>query len=604
MSLLEKPTRLRRPAPAVRPEAPHTAPDDLERASFERGAWSLVWLGVLTGGIDLWGFWWSSPVIVALAALTVVAGLVGIAVAWLVARPGAGWFGRTAFGAVLVAVTAPEAVIIHTRHFYTTDSAAFDDVAVRALAHGHNPYTVSMASAARLLDVPDRYWTYTVSGSHVAHASYPAGSFLFDMPAWFFGMHHQLVDWVDLGAWLVTGILLFVLLPRTLTWLAALVTLTPMFVGMFSTGGTDALFLPFLVLALWRWDHFGRGAGAGVAGWIGPVALGAACSIKQLPWFCVPFLAVGVFLEARRRGSGRGLPLAARYLAVTAATFTLVNLPFIAWSPGPWLHGTLTPLVDPLVADGQGLVTLATHGLTGGVDLTMLTAAGALAALGLLVAFAGWYEVLKRVWPFLLPVVFFFSSRSLASYLVDIFPAAIVAAATVEQPALATTSRRAGAGRRRLEALRSPGPGSDAGGGLRPARRLPGLVVALVASAVVATSVVAFTRHPLQIGVRAVHTSHRGRAVESLTLMVGNDTDRNVTPHFLVNMGANPNGFWAAPNGRAVVLSPHTTRIVTLVAPPQTVAPQSGARWLVEAYTASPRTLSTSPLELWHGRNG
>ena len=550
-----------------------------------------MWLGVLTGGINLWGFWWSSPVTVALAALITIAGLAGIVASWVIAEPGAPWLGRAAMGAVLVAVTAPQAVIIHTRHFYSTDSAAFDDVAARALSHGHNPFTVSMSAAARLLDVPDRYWTYTVSGSHVAHASYPAGSFLVNMPALLLGVHHQLVDWMDLAAWIVTGILLFLLLPRALRWLAGLVTLTPMFVGMFSTSGTDATFLPFLVLALWRWDRFGAGRDAGVANWVGPVALGLACSIKQLPWFCVPFLALGVFIEARQRDRGRGVAVVARYLGLTAASFALVNLPFIVWSPGPWLHGTLTPLVDPLVADGQGLVTLATHGLTGGVDLTLLTVAGGLALLALLVALATWYPVLKGVWPFVLPVAFFFSSRSLASYLVDLFPAALLAAATVTSPAMRL--RRPVSGRT---------PGDTA-----PSRhvRLPrGAAVAVLACGVVVASSLAFTRHPLRIEVRAVHTAERGRSVQSLTVRVENRTSGRVVPHVLVNMGANPNGFWLQADGRPLTLAPHAWRTVTLVAPARTIAPETGAHWLVEAYLDSPRTLSTSPLELWHGRNG
>jgi hypothetical protein len=487
---------------------------------------------------------------------------------------------------VIVAVTAPQAVIIHTRHFYSTDSAAFDDVAARALSHGHDPYTVSMSAASRLLLVPDRYWTYTVSGAHVAHTSYPAGSFLIDMPAVLLGLHHQVVDWMDLGAWLVTGALLFALLPAALRWVAALVTLTPIFVGMFSSSGTDAAFLPFLIVALWRWDRFGLPRPAGLARWIGPFALGVACSIKQLPWFCVPFLAIAVFIEGRRRSDGHAVRLMVRYVAVVAGVFVAVNAPFIAWHPRPWLHGTLTPLVDPLVADGQGLVTLATHGITGGVDLWLLALAGGLAYLTLLGAFATWYPVLKRVWLILLPLAFFFSVRSLASYFVDLFPIALVAATTVE-PGVRGASRR--------------GAGLSAGG---HRRWYPALDVGLPAVGVVIAGTLAFTRHPLQIDVRAVTTAHQGRAVQSMAVVVRNRTAEPVTPHFLVNMGNNPNGFWTPPGGRRVVVAPHATTTVTLEAPPQTVAPETGAHWLIEAYVSNPRSLSTSPLELWHGRNG
>ena len=66
------------------------------------------------------------------------------------------------------------------------------------------------------------------------------------------------VDWTDLVAWLATIVLLFALVPASLRWLVALLGLTPFFLGSFTSGGTDAMFLPFLVVAVWRWDRYGR----------------------------------------------------------------------------------------------------------------------------------------------------------------------------------------------------------------------------------------------------------------------------------------------------------------------------------------------------------
>ncbi|MHB8593163.1 MAG: hypothetical protein ACYDB3_02360, partial [Acidimicrobiales bacterium] len=298
----------------------------------ECAAWSLVWLAVLTAGIDLWGFWWSSSFIAALAPAMILAAVAGMIVTWLVPSPRARWLQSCAFGAVMVAILFPPAIIIHPRVFYGTDSAAFDQVSARALLSGHDPYTMSMSGAARLLSVPARYWTYTVDGGHVAHASYPAASFLFDVPAMALGLHHMVVDWVDLVAWMATVALLFVLLPVSLRWLAGLLAVTPIFVGMFSSGGTDAVFLPFLVLAVWRWDRFGSPGETSAARWLGPVALGVACAVKQTPWFCVPILAAGVMLEARS-GHRPAARLGVRYLATAAAVFAAVNLPFIVWQP-------------------------------------------------------------------------------------------------------------------------------------------------------------------------------------------------------------------------------------------------------------------------------
>jgi len=242
-------------------------------------------------------------------------------------------------------------------------------------------------------------------------------------------------------------------------------------------------------------------------------------------------------------------------------------------------RGTLTPLVDPLVADGQGLVTLATHGITGGVNLTMLSIAGALALVTSVVAFAVWYPTLKRVWPLLLPVVFFFATRSLSTYLTDLVPVALVAATSVAAAPDGSRSPQLRAGRLRLPRA---------------------ALVAIPAVGVVIVSALAFSNAPLELSVRAVTTSGGGRTLDTVTTWVRNDTSSPVTPHFMVNAGNNPNGFLVPVGGRALVLGPHAAITVTLTAPDSTVAPQPGARWLVEAYTVTPKALSTSPLVVWN----
>ncbi|HEX4163746.1 MAG TPA: hypothetical protein VHZ05_14700, partial [Acidimicrobiales bacterium] len=329
----------------------------------QRGGWTLVWFAVLTTGLGFWSSWTSWPGAAAFAPLFVLVGLLGIIACWLVADPRARALQWAGLGAAVLAVGVPQAVAIHVRRYFTTDSAAFNQFAARALLHGKNPYTTSMDGAAYLLNPPSHYWTYMADGSHVARFSYPAASFLLEIPARALGFHHELADWTDLVAWLATGLLLFLLLPATLRWLATLVLLAEAFVGTFSAGGTDALFIPFLVIAVWRWDRFGTGRAAGVANWIGPVALGLACAVKQTPWFCVPLLVIGLGIEARRRGEPVWR-VPARYLAVAVGVFAACNLPFVIWGPRAWVDGVLLPFSKPLVADGQGLVTLAIHGLT------------------------------------------------------------------------------------------------------------------------------------------------------------------------------------------------------------------------------------------------
>jgi hypothetical protein len=535
-----------------------------------------VWLAVVTGGIKLWGFWWWSPAVIALAPFMILGGILGVASSWLVRSPRSRLFQRITLGAVIVTALFPQSVEISTRSFYTTDSAAFDQVAARALLHGADPYVASMSGVARLLSVPSRSWTYTVDGGHVTHFSYPAGSFLLSLPATALGVH-MAIDWTDLAAWLVTIVLLFALFPASLRWLAALLGLAPFFLGSFTSGGTDAMFLPFLVMAVWRWDRYGRPSEQGLARWIGPVSLGVACAIKQTPWFAVPILVTGIFLEGRRSWSAP-IRSCLRYLLTVVAVFAVVNLPFLLWHSGAWLHGTLIPLTGGLVADGQGLITIATHGLTGGVNLMMLSLAGALAMVGVVAAFVAWYPQLKRIWPVLLTIPLFVAPRSLSSYLVDLIPVALVAALSVDN-----VSRDESGDRTTWRGLFA-----------RPSV----LVVVVSCVGVVIASFMAFSGSPLQLSVRSYITSQAGTELDAVTVAVVNRTPDRLVPHFLVDAatGQNYDGFWTSPHRRLAALGPHDSETITLYPPAWMAAPRRGARWLVEAYTLDPTWLSTSSL--------
>lgn len=562
-------------------EEPHAVieqPSAIPGVLVQRGGWTLAWFAVLTAGLGYWSGWTSWPGAAVLAPLLVVAGIVGMAATWLVADASIGALPWAGLAVAMLTVGVPQAVSIHVRRYYTTDSAAFNQLATRALIHGKDPYETSMAAAANLLNPPSHFWTYLANGGHITQVSYPAGSFLLEAPAMALGFHHELADWTDLVAWLLAGILLFVLLPVGLRWLAVLIFMAGSFVGAFSAGGTDALFIPFLLLAVWRWDRFGTGKGAGLAGWVGPVALGLACAVKQTPWFCVPLLVIGLGIEARRRSEPPwGVP--ARYLAVVVAVFAACNLPFVIWGPRAWADSVLLPFTKPLVADGQGLVTVALHGLTGGVVLPLLSVAAALAYVVLLAAFVIWYPALKLVWLFALPLVLLVPGRSFSSYLIDFFPAAVVAAVSV-------------AAVPRSEAL-------DVGSTRRRWVVRSAVVVSVLATAAVCA--IAFTSAPLDLSVVAVHTSQATLRLDSVTVTVHNTTGQEITPHFLVDLGnQHPVGFWTqvTPGGQ-VQLAAGTTATVLLRPDEFTWSPPHGSHWLVEAYTTSPNALSTSPLQVW-----
>ena len=557
-----------------------------ELVLVQRCAWTLVWVTVLGIALQYWASWTAGWWAAILAPLLVLVALVGAVLVWTVPRPLSPAMQRFGLAAGLLTAAVSEGTGIHLRHYYSTDSAAFNQVATRLFLDGSNPYTASMAGAARLLHPVAAFWTYQVDGAHTLKISYPAGSFLLQAPVEALGLHHLVSDWVDLVAWLVTAVLIFAMVPTVLRWLAPLLLLSGIFLGPFASGGTDALFVPFLVVAVWRWDRFPDRAAAWLPSWVGPVSLGIACSIKQSPWFCVPFLLVGVACEARRAGR-RPVLVTLRYGALVVASFLVVNAPFIAWSPSAWLRGIFLPMVDPLVADGQGVVAFALHGLTGGVVLPWLSAAAGLALVAMLVAFALWEARLKRAWLFLVPLVLFVPDRSLANYLLDFVPAALVAALSVT-------------------AVRSRG--ADLGTAVDPiARRWPrGLAVAVPAVGSAALVALAFTSAPLGVAVDGVSvagvaTVDGGLNFRRVEVTVQNHSDTPLSPHFMISAGGgHPGAFWASTVLRGANPVAAGASTVFVLRPTTYVAtPAHGQWWLVVAYTSSPNALSTSAPQYW-----
>jgi len=189
-------------------------------ALVQQTAWTLAWVAALASAFGLWSSWSAGPAASLLAPVLVLVALVGAAAVWTVARPLGRGLPLAGLLTALVTAGLSEGTAIHLRTFYTTDSAAFNQVATRLLLDGHNPYTASMAPAARLLHPAAGYWTYLADGGRALGVSYPAGSFLLQAPAMALGVNHLATDWVDLGAWLATPPPPFCLLSRRPRWLA------------------------------------------------------------------------------------------------------------------------------------------------------------------------------------------------------------------------------------------------------------------------------------------------------------------------------------------------------------------------------------------------
>ena len=312
---------------------------------------------------------------------------------------------------------------------YGTDEVAFNQGAAQLLLQGVNPYGVDLSWTFDAFRVLPSGTTNLLSGGFVHTLSYPAGAFLVYLPLLAAGVQAQAAIYVDAFFWIAGMVVLWFALPRPYRAVVPLLASLGIYVDYAMGGVTDSLMIPFLILALWRWDRFGDPDVRSAARWIGPLALGLACTFKQSAWFILPVLLIGIAIE--NRSAGRGWRPVLRYILLFALAFLIPNLPFIVWDPRAWVGGVLLPFGEPLVPFGQGFVALSTTFSQGGGNLTMYTLAGGAMMLAVCAALVAWYPRLKRLLPVLPLVALLLPTRSLNSYFVYAIPGLLVSLTTV-----------------------------------------------------------------------------------------------------------------------------------------------------------------------------
>lgn len=547
---------------------------ELDRLSvLSRSLWTFVWFAMASVGTNSFGSWASWTGFNVIGPLLTLVGVAGIVAVWTVPPSRQVALERTSLVAAIGTVLVANGPVIAASNYFNTDAAAFNQRATELLIRGINPYSVILTPAHLLLRHANNYWTYLMNGGHVDRVSYPAGSFLLQAPLQLLGLHHLGTDWLDLIAWLVAGVILFAVSPAYAKWVAPLLILATELTYTAAHGGTDALFVPFMMLAALRWDDFVTKSGPKWTRWLGPVALGVACSIKQTPWFAVPFFIAGIAMEAGNHDAPI-LRTTLRYLGLVALPFVALNLPFFIWSPSAWLRGVLLPIAQPLVPDGQGLVSTVTHGLFHSVHPLYLLLAALLAFVSLLAAFIGWYPVFKRAWMFAVPIVLYLPSRSLSSYLVDFIPAAFVMVLTTKgTPAIAVETEHI---------------------------KLKRAFVFVPAGLVIVCCVLGLSDPALTIQVDHYGSSHYNLYIDQMTLTFTNNTNATVTPHVMIVVGANhPTGFWSLAGGNTLRIPPRSTRTVVMQPPRYMGSPKFRESWLVEAFATSPSSMSTTSAYVW-----
>ena len=562
------------PPPAEQSAEPSTeqSAEPSALSSTARSWWTVAGLTVLLWGFQLFGFVDVYPV---LSIAVVVLGLWGvgtIVAVWQprpVGRATARALAGVTLGLTVAAFLTWSFLQVRSTPAYGTDEIAFDQYAAQLLRHGLNPYTHSMAPAFSLFHVSPDGYTFLLNGHAVTSLSYPALSFLVYVPFLLAGWSTQRAVTVNVAAWAVGIVMTFVLLPRSLRPLAIVIGSFAVYISYAVGGVTDALFVPLLIGAVYQWDRFAHERG--LALWRGPALLGLAMAVKQTPWLVLPFLAVGIAVEASRHGGwSNGMRTCGRYLAITLVAFAIPNLPFVILSPHAWLTGILTPIASHTVPAGQGLVGLTLFLGLGGGSLAAYTVAVVVVFVALWLVFVATYPSLKA-WAVLCPtLVLFFSARSFGSYLVTLLPAALVAA----------TSIRA-----------RPAVVADAHPGRRWTRVV---VVGAVVASLVSVGAIFTSQAPMVVHITSVRTTGQLATVVQLGVEVENRSGHAQTPAFTVESGGQITAFWPTLHGPAVLAAGASAQY-TLVAPNFFAQPPITGGFQVVAFTSGPATVSASP---------
>jgi uncharacterized membrane protein len=561
---------------ASRPEevTPAVAEKSSAPRQFSSGArawWTVAGMTVLLWGFQLFGYVDIYP---AISVAVVVLGLWGlgtIVAVWQPYRVRPGAARSLAIATLSLAIAAFllwSYLQVFTSPSYGTDEIAFDQYAAQLLQHGVNPYTHSMAQAFTQFHVSPDGYTFLLNGKPVTSLSYPALSFLFYVPFLMAGWSTQMAIGVNVIAWAIGIVLTFLLLPRSIRPLAIVIGSFAVYISYAVGGVTDALFVPLLIGAVYQWDRFAHTRGP--AAWRGPILLGLAMAVKQTPWLVLPFLVVGIAIEAHRLGGrSEAFRTTGRYLGIAFAAFAIPNLPFIVMAPHAWVSGVLTPIASHTVPAGQGLIGLTLFLGLGGGSLSAYTVALLVVFLALLVTYIATYPALKA-WAVVCPaIVLFFSARSFGSYLVTLLPAALVAATSID---LARQGRA---------------------GTLRPWRHWRWVAGGGLVASVLAVAAIFTSSAPLALRITSVRTTGQLATVVQLGVNVTNHSDRSEQPSFTVESGGQLTAFWLTRGGPAV-LPPGGHAHYTLLAPNFFAQPPITGGFQVIAFSQSPDTASRS----------
>ncbi len=452
---------------------------------------------------------------------------------------------------------------------YGTDELAFDQYAAILAHHGQNPYITSMAPAFNLFRVAPNSYTFLLNGSKVVHLSYPSLAFEIYEPLLAFGLNFQAGTMLNVAFWAISIAVMFFLLPQKFRALTVLIGSLSVYIAYAVGGVTDALFLPFLLIASYKWDRFDPHLRK-YKTWVGPIGLGLAMAIKQNSWAIFIFLLIAFYAEERFTSGNLklGIRKTIIYATITVSTFLLPNLPYIFDSPLAWFKGMLTPVLSHAIPSGQGFVGLTIFAGLGGGSLQLYTLCEVLVFVCACMSVFFAYPTVKKL-IFIMPsFILFFASRSFGSYLVTLIPVAVVSAITVRNVVVEKKENH-----------------------WRLVLGVSLILITLSGAFAITDS------SPIALSVVKIHTTGELQTIDQITVAIANKESYKVHPYFSMEIAGTTTAFWnvASSNG-PVTLSPNQSTVITLQAPNFYAMPGLGGGFQVVAYTDSPATVSVSPV--------
>lgn len=583
----------------------------------ERVIWTLCGVVILLWALDLFSAVDSLPLMAIGVVVIGVFGLATIVASWSPWRSSdqkrsiwakfAPWviLSVTLIGFLLWAF-----IQIYNFPGYGTDESAFDQFAAQLALGGINPYLHSMAPAFNLFHVSPDGYTLTMTGGRVTSLSYPALSFEIYMPFLALGWSSQLAIVADIVAWMISVVMMFIMLPKKYRALALIIGSTSIYIAYAVGGVTDALFIPFLIGASYRWNRFG--IDQRLRTWIGPICFGLAMAIKQTPWLILPFVVIGIVIEVQSHfGLRAGIRSGVSYGMICLLSFLIPNIPYIISAPSAWLHGITTPLFSNTVPAGQGLIGLSLFLGIGGGMLTGFSITAGVLYVSLWCTYLVSYRRLVA-WTFFLPsLVLFFASRSFGSYLVTLVPAALVAATSSKRRPIQEDLQSADDDSYQISsspALADIVPSTDqiksnpTPSFIGAWRHWRWVAIGGGLATLLSVGITLAVPGPMKISVVSVKTTGQLATIEKVTVRVTNQTGNRIHPAFSIESGGTLTNFWLISSGPKT-LNEKSSANYTLLAPDFVAQPPITGGFQVIGFTSSPASASVSnpfSTDGWH----